>query len=391
MTLLALLLLAVSQPLTLAEAQARAERGSADLKATRLGEQVAQASVQSAGQLANPTLSLSVGPDDPAVTASLAVKLPIFGQRGAAIAVAERALPAAQAEIASQRVKLHAAVRRAYFALAAAQAQVALAAESAKLARELERMAREKFNTGSAPQLEAEQAALSLRRAVQDQADRQTAARDARQDLARLFGDPEAEPLASDPVLSNETLRPLAELLEKARTHPDVRAFQAQRQTALARANVERTAVRPLPEVSLTLERLYGGNPTPSLGVRGGVAFDLPILSWNRGKVSEAEAQAAQAEAQAQAALLRLQSEIRASRFRAEAALLRSRFFADDQLPAALRVEQMARAGYQLGRAALLTVLQAQGEVASARSKSVDAAADAQKSLADLEEATGAE
>jgi cobalt-zinc-cadmium efflux system outer membrane protein len=389
--LLAVLVLALPQPLTLAEAQARAEKGSGELQAARLGEPVAQAGVAAAGQLANPTLTLSLGPDEPTLTAALAVKVPLFGQRGAAITAAEKALPAAQAEVSSQRVKLHAAVRRAYFALAAAQAQVELAGEAVKLATELERMAREKFNGGSAPQLEAEQASLALRRAAQDKADRETAARDARQDLARLFGEPEAEPQATDPILPKAELPPLEALLAKANQHPDVRALEAQRQAALARAQVERVAVRPLPEFSVTLERLYGGNPTPYVGVRGGVAFELPVLSWNRGKVGEAEAQAAQAEAQARAALIRLQSEIRAARAKAEAALARSRFFTDDQVPAALRVEQMARAGYQLGRAPLLSVLQAQGEVAGARGKSIDAAAEAQKSLADLEEATGAE
>src|SRR5439155_6584224 len=114
------------------------------------------------------------------------------------------------------------------------QAQVALAAEAVKLAGELERMAREKFNSGSAPQLEAEQAALALRRAGQDRADRETAARDARQDLAKLFGEPEAEPQATDPLLPKAELPPLEALLEKAKEHPDVRALEAQRQAALA-------------------------------------------------------------------------------------------------------------------------------------------------------------
>ncbi len=391
MTLLALLLFAAPLPLTLAEAQARAEKGSAELQAARLNEPVAQAGVESAGQLANPTLSLSAGPDEPTITAGVAVRLPIFGQRGAAIAAAESAIPAAQAELSGQRLKLRASVRRAYFALAAAQAQVELAGEGEKLAVELERMAREKFGFGSAPELEAEQAGLVRRRAAQDKADRVTAERDARQDFARLLGDPEAEWLASDKLVPAVTLPPLAELQARAKEHPDLRTLRAQQRSALLRADSERTSVRPLPEVSVTLERLTGSDPTPHLGVRGGVAFDLPLLSWNRGKVHEAEAQAAQLAAQERAAQVRLQSEVRASRLRAEAALARAHFFADDQLPAALKVEQMARAGYQLGRAPLLAVLQAQGEVTSARSRSVDALAEAQKSLADLEEATGAE
>ena len=51
----------------------------------------------------------------------------------------------------------------------------------------------------------------------------------------------------------------------------------------------------------------------------------------------------------------------------------------------------MARDAYELGRTPLLTVLQAQTELNSTRALAADAAAEAQRAFADLQEATGAQ
>ena len=388
MILAVALILCAPQPLTFAAAVARAEKANGELAAARLGEPVARAGVDAAGQLANPVFSFSAGPDDPTVSAAVDVKLPIFGQRGAAIAAAETAVPVAQADLESRRIKLRAAVRRSFHALADAQTQLTLAEEAAAFAARLEKMAAERFAAGSAPQLEAEQAALARKRADQDRADRASLLIEARVGLATLLGDGGQDVAAAGAApLSIAPEEPaVATALDK---HPEVAGLEGQRLQALARADVERTNLRPLPDVSLTLERL-SGSPTPYLGLRAGLSFELPILSQSRGKIREAEAQAAQSSAQARAARQRLQGEARAARARLDGASARARFASQELIPAAERVEKMARDGYQLGRAPLLSVLQAQAEVSSAKSKASSAALEAQRALADLEEAIGA-
>jgi len=52
---------------------------------------------------------------------------------------------------------------------------------------------------------------------------------------------------------------------------------------------------------------------------------------------------------------------------------------------------EMSETGYRIGRTSLLTVLQAQTELSSARGRAVDASLEAQRALADLEEALGAD
>jgi cobalt-zinc-cadmium efflux system outer membrane protein len=382
-----LALVAAPQPLTLEQALARAAKQNPELLAVQRGIPVAKAGVEAAGQLQNPTVAFSAGPDEPTLFGTIAVRLPVFGQRGTAVNAAQAEVPVAQAETAALTMRLLAAVRRAYFALATADAQEALGRQTEQLAAQLAQMAEEKFRNGTAPQLEAEQARLSRTRAAQDHLDRASVALAARVALAQLLGDPPDEDLrATDALSPVPQPPPLESLLAKAQQNPEVQSLRRRREAALLRADRERAAVRPVPEVALELEKL---NRTPMLGLRAALAFEAPFLSWNRGRVHEQEALAAAAEAQERAAVKRLTAQVRAARVRWEAAARRARFYESDFVPAALRLLEMARAAWQLGRAPLVSVLQAQTDLAVARSKALDAASEAQNAFADLEEAAG--
>lgn len=385
MALLALALLA--QSLHLEEAFARASAASPEALAARESVRAAQAGVEVAGQLVNPTVGISVGPDDPKVFGTFDLKLPVLGQRGTAIAAAERDVQAARADAEARLLQLHAAVRRAYASLSAAQTRAQLAERALGLAQELAARADAKVRSGLAPQLEAVQADLSRRRAVQERDDRAAALISARQELGRALALPDASSLqAADALLPLQPVPPLAELLGRTAQHPEVRAFLRQEDAALARAARERAAVRPIPDLSIELMDLQDRT---SVGVRAGLAFDLPLLSWNGGRVHEAQAQAAVASAQAAAALQRRQAALRTARARWDAAASRATAFAQEIVPAARRLVKMARDAWELGRAPLVQVLQAQGELTSAEGEASDAALAAQQSLADMEEAAG--
>jgi cobalt-zinc-cadmium efflux system outer membrane protein len=383
--LLAIVLLA--QPLHLADAFARARAASPDLSAARESVRAALAAVETAGQLNNPTLALTRGPDDPTLSAAVDVKLPILGQRGTAIAAAERDAQAAQADAAARSVQVRASVRRAYAALAAAQKRAQLARDALGLAADLEQRTQSRVSGGLAPELEAVQAGLARRRAAQERDDRAAALASAREELGRLIGEPDPSGLeAADELLPLPQAPALDELLARAAGHPEVQTFQRQQDAALARAQRERAAARPVPGVSVELEKL---STQTALGVRLGLAFDLPVLSWNGGRVHEAQAQAAVAAAQAQGARARRQSELRAARARWDAAAARARSFAQEIVPAAERLVRMAREAWNLGRTPLFAALQAQAELTSAQAEASDAALAAQQAFADMEEAAG--
>jgi len=377
--------LLVAAVLSLGDARALADRRNGVLLAAQAGIDVARAGVDAAGQLTNPTLSVSYGKDDPKLLVGLDVRAPIFGQRGAAIASAEAQVQVAEADAVVERARLHAAVRRTYSASWAASEQAQVAAEAAKIASDLANLVAERFRTGSAAQIEVEQSSLASRRAVQDKLDRDAEAVAARRELEAALAT-SVEGLEPPP---RPAVPPEEELLQRAQGHPEVQTLRLQEQAALARADEERTAIRPLPTLSIFGQRFE--DPTVSFGLRAGIAFDLPLLSLNRGRVHEQERMAQRAELQARAALQRLTGQLRAARARWAAASARAGFYGGTFRDSARRVLEMARAGYRIGRTSLIAVLQAENDLAAANSRALDAALDAQRALADLEEAIGAD
>jgi outer membrane protein TolC len=107
--------------------------------------------------------------------------------------------------------------------------------------------------------------------------------------------------------------------------------------------------------------------------------------------VHEAQAQAALASVQAEGALSRRRSDLRAARARYEAASRRAAAFANDLVPASRRLVGMAREAWELGRAPLTTLLQAQTDLTVTQADGTEAALAAWQAVADLEEAAGAE
>ncbi len=372
--------------ISLAQARELADRRNGTVQAAKAALAASRAGIGAAGQLPNPTLSASYGPDEPRFTSGLDVRLPVLGQRGAAIASAEASAAISAEEVKVAQARVHAAVRRAYFALWAASAQEQVADAAAAIAGELARLTAERYRLGTAPQLDVEQATLAMRRAGQDREDRAAEKRAAASELEAIVGASIDAADAPGPA----QVPSLEDLLPRAPSHPEVQSLHAQEAAALARADEERTAVRPLPTVSLTAEHFATGDPV-DWGLRAGIAFDLPLLSWNRGRVQEQEGNARAAAAQAQATLQRLSGQIRSARARWAAASARATFYRDQFVPSADRVLEMARAGYRIGRTSLISVLQAQSDLSAARSRAIDADLEAERSLADLEEATGAD
>jgi cobalt-zinc-cadmium efflux system outer membrane protein len=378
-----LLLLAA---LSLSDVRALADQHSQALAATRAEVNAARAGVDAAGQLPNPTLSVSYGADDPKLLLGLDFKLPFLGQRSAAIRSASGAAKVAGAEAEVSRLALHASVRRSFAAHWAAVEQARLAAEAARLAASLAQASQERFRTGGAPQLDVEQSALAAQKAEHDQRDKDAEAEATRRELQAIVGVPVQE--LSPPPQAD--VPPVDVLMTRLADHPELASLRFQEETARARVDQEKNAVLPLPILTVTAERFFDEQP-PSWGARVGVAFDLPVLSLNRGKIQEQEETARKASLLAAAQRQHIEGQLAAARARWAAASERARFFAGPFLESASRVLDMSRAGYRIGRTALVTVLQAEADYSAARSRSVDASLEAQKALADLEEALGAD
>lgn len=394
MILLALALLglsAVAAPegpaLSRAQAQAAAQARSLELVVAEAEIRAAQAVARTAGELPNPTVGVSYGPDAPQLFGTLEQRFPVLGQRGSAIRAAEGELEVTRAQKQVRALALAVEVDRAYTAAAAAQAQVLLAQEAAALARELAEANTQKFTAGLASELDAEQARLALRRAEQDLLDRQSAAFDARSKLGELLALAEL-PAAADGLLP---LPPAPRILE-APASPEQRRTELAVAAAQARIARERAQVLPVPAVSLEVERTSAepaaAPPVPSaqVGLRVGVSFELPLLNQRGGAIGEQQAAETKAQAERDQAARHVASARRAAAARFAAASHRAGFYQDELVPEAVHVRDLARQAYALGRTPLVSLLQAESDLNHVRSTAVDSAAEVWDALADLEE-----
>ena len=384
MGLLVALALAAQPPFALTRQQALARVAqSPQLLASARGVDIANAGVRSAGAWPNPSIGVSYGSDDPQLFGTLDQRFPIFGQRGSSIAAANGDVAVAKAELATRALELRVVADRAYTALAAAQQKLELTQQAAQLAKELADKTAAKVDARLAPELDLEQARLAAARAEQDVIDRRADLTAASAQLAAALG------LPSDSALrATDALYPVPSPPPTAQLHPELRVAEQQKQAAQLRAERERAAVRPVPELDFEIQ----DHPTPeqSLGFRGGLTLEVPLFSQNGGNIDAQLAQAQQAEENREAATLRLSAEQRAAQAHWEAARSRAEFTVNHDVPASAHVRDLAQAAYELGRIPFTTFLQAEADMNRARSEAVDATAAAWDARADLAAASGA-
>lgn len=381
-------------PISLEEVLRRALERAPEAQVVRARIGVARAERETAGTFPNPALTIAGARSEPRMSGAVAFRLPILGQRQALEASSDREVERAGAEETFQLWQLRHDVRLAYYAVARAEDELAIAQEVEALTRKVATMAEERFSIGAGNRLEEEQAALVHVRAEQDVSDRRAAGHMARLTLARLIAEPpEQLPALRDALAAVGETPPLDRLLTEARArHPEIAALVRARTAAEARAAAARADRVPVPTLEVGAELLEpgtcGGN-TRCLSPRGALSFDLPVLNQNAGPIARAEAETAIADREIEAAVSRVESAVRAAHTAFEAARRRAQFFEDRYVPAANRVEAMAREGFSEGKTGLLPLLEAERALLEARLGRSDALYDVQAARADLEESSG--
>jgi cobalt-zinc-cadmium efflux system outer membrane protein len=386
--------IALAAPLTLADALARVEQLGPEQAVTRAQVEVARADVLTARMLPNPALTIGGARAEPIVSAALSFRLPIFGQRGAAVTAAEGGVEQARLEAELSRWRLRRDARVAYFAVVRADEEERIAEALEELTRRIAEMAEKRYESGAGTRLDRDQGELVHVRAVQAVSDRQAEARVARLELARLLGAaPDAVQVLADALAVEGHTPALQDLIAAGGSrHPELRALVAEREAALMRARAAKAERRPTPTLELGLDLLDPstcGGDSRCLGPRGALSFDIPVLNLNSGPIAHAEAEARLAQARYQVAAWRVETAVRGAWERWSAAHARGRFFEVTYLPSAIRVEQMAREAFAAGRTGLLPAIEAARAVLEARLGLAEALFEVQVARADLEEASG--
>jgi cobalt-zinc-cadmium efflux system outer membrane protein len=372
-------------PFSLEAAVAAAEAHNPTLAAARLGRAADLAGIDVARQRPNPEASFEAGRDTPHEAFSIGVPLEFGGKRTRRVELANATLARTNADLEVQALEIRRSVRLAYFELVAAAARVQVTGDLRGFAERTRNAARDRFESGAAPRLEALQAELALAQADNEQEAARGRQEAARVELNTLLGAPASTPAVPSDSFDIGTIpRDVSAIVSRS---PDIIALDRAIDEALARERLARTLRTPDTTVSGGV--LFDSPPEFTYGWKAGVAVTLPVFTKHAADVRVETARVAQLRAQREARLIELTGQASAAAARAEAARRRFQRYRDEIIPQLATVEAMAEDAYRSGQTGLSAFLQSLQAAREVRLLATDAGLEYQEALADLERALG--
>jgi outer membrane protein TolC len=377
-----------NRPISFAAARAVAERATGDVLLAERRVEVSRAEIGLAGTLANPSLTALTTRQTAQIGLSLVVPLPLFGQRGTAVAAARADLDVSLLEVELVRSEARWSASLAWIDLWEAQERARVLALAAEESARFLAIAKQRFDAGSAARLDVVRATADNARAEAEARSARAATAAAGARLLPWLGESEdAAPEASGPVTFPQTLPSMGELAVLATTHPALVRDRAE--SAAADTHVRAEERQRWPVISGLLTVNVGDPTLPGTDVIGGASFDLPVLNLRGGAIARARAQQAVAEMTAIAHARRLIADLREAYRRTQGAAERARAITKAVLPAMEEARRMTEEGYRAGRVDLLRLLEAQRAVLDSRLAQAEATAGFGHAFADLERAVG--
>ncbi|MFL6245998.1 MAG: TolC family protein [Thermoanaerobaculia bacterium] len=376
---------APAAPFTLQAALAAAEQNNRTLIAARLGRAADLAGIDVARQRPNPEASFEAGRDTPHEAFSVGVPLEFGGKRARRIELASATLARTTADLAVQALEIRRAVRLAYFELVAAAGRLQVTTDLRGFAERTRNAARDRFESGAAPRLEALQAELALAQADNEMEAARGRLDAARAELNTLIGRPPET--AADPSDSFDGGTLPSDIASAVAASPDIVAIDREIDEAVARERLAQTLRTP--DTTVSGGMLFDSPPEFNYGWKAGVAVTLPIFTRHTADVRVETARVAQLRAQREARVTELTGQATAAVARARAARQRYLRYRDEIIPQAATVESMAEDSYRSGQTGLAAFLQALQAAREVRLLATDAGLEYQSALAELERALG--
>ena len=379
-----------AEPLTLAEALARASATCPTLIAAQAEVRAAEGRALQAGLRPNPELDLSIenfagtgafrGLEETESTLSIGQRFELGGKRTARQRAAEAEIEAARLGFAVARADLMTEVRNAYAEAYADGRRLDLAREQFVRAENLQAIATELVDAGREPPLRALRARTAALEAVGRVRAAEAEYAQAQRALAALWGDTETLP---------EPLPPLSEPAPTIGAAPaatlDVRLAEAEVAASVAAFERERTLSRPDVTVSVGARQFRGTDDT---AVVFGASVPIGVFDRNQGNIAAANADRIGAEARRNAALAAAVRRTRDAQAALRTAEARLSFLETRAEPEAVEAVRIAREGFAAGRFTLLDVLDAEEALNTLQSDMITAELDRSQAFAALTRAT---
>ncbi len=375
--------------LTLPQAITIALAANRELAAARLQLPIAGANLAVAGERPNPDLLIEALRETPRQAATLSLPIETAGKRRRRLDAAAADAASGEADLARATAAVRNRVRRAFYTLLAAARRLDETQANLELASRAAGAARQRFEAGAAPRLDALQAELAVAQASNDAEASRALMATARAGLDTLLGRPPTAPVTAEGDLAAGAVPAAATAVSRARSDSGELALLDRRLAAQA-AKVALAKAQQAPNPVVQGAITHDAEPEFLWGWRAGLSLTLPIFTTHRAEVEVEQATLAQLTAERAAAAERIAGEVTAAAAQAAAAQGQALRFRDDILPRAVEVEALAEESYRAGETGLVALLQALQAARDTRLHAVQAGLDFQLALSDLEQAIGA-
>lgn len=376
-------------PLTYSAALSRALGANPRIIAARLRRPITIASRDVAAERLNPEVRAEASKETPREAYTVAVPLELGGKRTRRIAVADAAIATGDAELNVAIAEVHADLRRAFIARVIAENRLTLLTDMQTLAQRARDAAQARFDAGGVPRLEVVQAQLALA----DAENQATAARGTvnatRATLNAVLAFPLDAQTSIETSLDIEPALSVENVVARAR-QSSAELLAIDRRIDEQRARVALAHALRTPDVTPEASLTRRAEPEFDTGWRAAIAVSIPVFTTHRAAIRVEDATLAQLTSEREAAAARISGEVTAAAAVAESQRLQFVRYRDEIVPQALELERMAEDAYRLGQTGIAAYLQAVQSSRDVRLRSIQAAADLQNAIADLERAVGA-
>ncbi len=377
------------QKLTLSSTLQLAEKQNLELAAARLRRAVAQAGVQVARRLPNPTANFTALRDTPHEGLFFEQPLEIGGQRHRRMEVAQQEVGLTELEIGSLDRQIRRRVREAFYTATLARSISNRRGQALELAKRLREIARARFDAGDVPQLEVFQADLEVSRAGADLEIAQQQEKAAFSELNTLLNAPSESLWELDGSLE-DLPRPiaLADLLKRAEESNAELQHLAQEQKVEESRQALLRAER-IPTLNVQFGADFNSPRDFRVGPRSQLSLILPIFNRNQGEIAQSGASLRVLEGEATATRRAVAGRVQAAYLDLTAREARVDLYHRNLVPAVERLEGLAEESYRAGKASILTVLDAQRNVQQVQRDYLESLFALQAAFAELEEIVG--
>lgn len=373
--------------LTEDEAVAVALWNNAQFQADLVALGFARADLIEAGLLRNPVLSLlfPLGPKQ--LEATLGLPIDFFWQRPKRVAAAKLNAEQVADSLVQHGLDLTRDVLIAYCELVFARERAEIVAEEATLQSEIAKIAIERLRVGDISGLEETAFRLEAARTKEASVRYSRDAELAEERLIMLLGlgweettlhlTPASAPMGFVPQIPDLLAAAFA-------ARPDLRAAEISIEAAGHRLGWERTKI-----FNLTAMLDANGEGKEGFEMGPGIQLELPILNWNQGKISRAQAELLRAARQYMAAKQRIAQEVLEAHTSYSAAQEALDILRKNILPASTTAVENAAEAYQIGEISYLELLDFKRQLLSSRLREAEAAAEMRRAEASLKHSIG--